>query len=74
MAVRENRGWMIALTGASGTASSNGWRRRGRSLAFALTWGNLAGITMAIPILEGPAHPGRLLADKAYAPTNPAAG
>ena len=39
---------------------------QGRPVAFALTPGNVADITMAIPIMEGLPHPGRLLADKAY--------
>ena len=38
----------------------------GRPIAFALTPGNVADITMAIPILEGIARPKRLIADKAY--------
>ena len=39
---------------------------RGRPVAFALTPGNIADITMAIPLLEAVAPPKRLLADKAY--------
>lgn len=38
----------------------------GRPVAFALTPGNTADISMAIPILEGVSPPKRLLADKAY--------
>jgi transposase len=38
----------------------------GRPVAFALTPGNIADISMAIPILEGVSPPKRLLADKAY--------
>ena len=38
----------------------------GRPIAFALTPGNVADISMAIPILEGIARPKRLIADKAY--------
>lgn len=39
---------------------------QGRPVAFALTPGNVADISMAIPILQGIAAPKRLLADKAY--------
>lgn len=39
---------------------------RGRPIAFAVTPGNIADITMAIPLLETVASPKRLLADKAY--------
>jgi transposase len=39
---------------------------QGRPVAFALTRGNVADITMAIPIMENLACPKRLLADKAY--------
>jgi len=39
---------------------------QGRPVAFALTPGNVADITMAIPLLDGIARPKRLLADKAY--------
>lgn len=39
---------------------------QGRPIAFALTPGNVADITMAIPIMEGLPCPKRLLADKAY--------
>lgn len=39
---------------------------QGRPIVFALPPGNVADITMAIPILEGLASPRRLLADKAY--------
>uniref|UniRef100_UPI001FEC0244 IS5 family transposase n=1 Tax=Muricoccus roseus TaxID=198092 RepID=UPI001FEC0244 len=39
---------------------------RGRPLAFALTPGNVADITMALPLLQAVARPRRLLADKAY--------
>jgi transposase len=39
---------------------------RGRPVAFALTPGNVADITMAIPLLKAIAPPKRLLADKAY--------
>lgn len=39
---------------------------QGRPVAFALTPGNVADISMAIPLLEGLATPKRLLADKAY--------
>ena len=39
---------------------------QGRPVAFAVTLGNVADITMAIPLLEGIAPPKRLLADKAY--------
>jgi transposase len=38
----------------------------GRPIAFALTPGNVADISMAIPILEGIDRPKRLIADKAY--------
>lgn len=38
----------------------------GRPVAFALTPGNIADITMAIPLLKTPAPPKRLLADTAY--------
>jgi transposase len=38
----------------------------GRPIAFALTPGNVADISIAIPILEGIARPKRLIADKAY--------
>ena len=38
----------------------------GRPIAFALTPGNVADISMAIPILEGIARPKRLIADRAY--------
>ena len=38
----------------------------GRPIAFALTPGNVADISMAIPILEGIGRPKRLIADKAY--------
>jgi transposase len=39
---------------------------QGRPVAFVLTPGNIADISMAIPLLEGMAPPKRLLADKAY--------
>ncbi len=39
---------------------------RGRPIAFALTPGNVADITMAAPLLGAVARPKRLLADKAY--------
>jgi transposase len=39
---------------------------QGRPVAFALTPGNIADISMAIPLLEGIARPRRLIADKAY--------
>jgi IS5 family transposase len=39
---------------------------RGRPVAFALTPGNVADITMAAPLLGAVARPKRLLADKAY--------
>ena len=39
---------------------------QGRPIAFALTPGNIADITMAVPILEDLPRPKRLLADKAY--------
>jgi len=39
---------------------------RGRPVAFALTPGNIADITMAIPLLGAVDKPKRLLADKAY--------
>ncbi|WP_423136009.1 IS5 family transposase [Methylocella tundrae] len=39
---------------------------RGRPVAFALTPGNVADISMAIPLLAAVARPKRLLADKAY--------
>ena len=38
----------------------------GRPVAFALTPGNVADISMAIPLMEVTAPPKRLLADKAY--------
>lgn len=39
---------------------------RGRSVAFALTPGNVADITMALPLLRAVVPPKRLIADKAY--------
>lgn len=39
---------------------------RGRPLAFALTPGNVADISMAVPLLGAIAPPKRLIADKAY--------
>lgn len=39
---------------------------QGRPVAFALTPGNVADISMAIPLLQGIAPPRRLIADKAY--------
>jgi transposase len=39
---------------------------QGRPVAFALTPGNIADISMAIPLLKDVATPRRLLADKAY--------
>lgn len=39
---------------------------RGRPIALALTPGNVADITMAIPLLTATHKPKRLLADKAY--------
>ena len=39
---------------------------QGRPVAFALTPGNVADISMAIPLLQGIASPRRLIADKAY--------
>ena len=39
---------------------------RGRPVAFALTPGNVADITMAVPLLTAVDKPKRLLADKAY--------
>jgi len=38
----------------------------GRPAAFALTPGNVADITMAVPLLEAVWRPKRLIADKAY--------
>jgi transposase len=38
---------------------------RGRPVAFALTPGSVADITMALPLLSAVAHPKRLIADKA---------
>ena len=38
----------------------------GRPVAFALTPGNIADISMAIPLLDGISRPRRLVADKAY--------
>ncbi len=39
---------------------------QGRPVAIAMTPGNVADITMAIPLLDAVARPKRLLADKAY--------
>ena len=39
---------------------------RGRPVAFALTPGNVADITMALPLLQAVVPPKRLIADKAY--------
>ena len=39
---------------------------RGRPVAFALTPGNVADISMAVPLLGAVASPNRLIADKAY--------
>jgi transposase len=39
---------------------------QGRPVAFALTPGNIADISMAIPLLDGVSRPRRLIADKAY--------
>ena len=39
---------------------------RGRPVAFALTPGNVADISMAMPLLAAVARPNRLIADKAY--------
>ena len=39
---------------------------RGRPVAFALTPGNVADISMAVPLLGAVASPSRLIADKAY--------
>jgi IS5 family transposase len=39
---------------------------RGRPVAFALTPGNVADITMALPLLQAVVLPKRLIADKAY--------
>jgi transposase len=39
---------------------------RGRPVAFALTPGNVADISMALPLLRAVAPPKRLIADKAY--------
>ena len=39
---------------------------RGRPVAVALTPGNVADISMAIPLLSAVAHPKRPIADKAY--------
>jgi transposase len=39
---------------------------RGRPLAFALTPGNVADITIALPLLQSVAQSRRLIADKAY--------
>ena len=39
---------------------------RGRPVAFALTPGNVADITMAVPLLETVPRPKHLIADKAY--------
>jgi transposase len=39
---------------------------QGRPVAFALTPGNIADISMAVPILSAVAPPKRLIADKAY--------
>jgi transposase len=39
---------------------------RGRPVAFALTPGNVADISMALPLLQAVVPPKRLIADKAY--------
>jgi transposase len=39
---------------------------QGRPVAFALTPGNIADITMAVPIVSAVTPPKRLIADKAY--------
>ena len=39
---------------------------RGQPVAFALTPGNVADITMALPLLQAVVLPKRLIADKAY--------
>jgi transposase len=39
---------------------------RGRPVAFALTPGNVADISMAVPLISAIAPPRRLIADKAY--------
>ena len=39
---------------------------QGRPIAFALTPGNVADISMAVPLLDGLRRPQRLIADKAY--------
>jgi transposase len=39
---------------------------RGRPVAFTLTPGNVADITMALPLLQAVVPPKRLIADKAY--------
>jgi len=39
---------------------------QGRPVAFALTPGNVADISLAIPLLDGIARPRRLIADKTY--------
>ena len=38
----------------------------GRPVAFGLTPGNTADISMAVPLMEAVARPKRLIADKAY--------
>jgi IS5 family transposase len=44
---------------------------RGRPIAFALTPGNVADISMAAPLLGTVASPNRLIADKAYDSDSP---
>ena len=39
---------------------------RGRPVALALTPGNVADLSLAVPLLEAVARPKRLIADKAY--------
>ena len=66
-------GWKGGV-GASGRAPRGGRTSkihcladdRGRPVAFALTPGNVADLSRAVPLLEAVAPPRRLIADKAY--------
>ncbi|MBP0445099.1 IS5 family transposase [Roseomonas sp. SSH11] len=67
---RRKRGeWTQAVGRSRGGRTSKIHRLaddRGRPIALALTPGNVADITMALPLLQAAARPRRLIADKAY--------
>jgi IS5 family transposase len=65
----KGRGWSQAIGRSRGGFTSKTHclaDGRGRPVAFALTLGNVADITVALPLLQAVVPPKRLIADKAY--------